>query len=429
MSDPARFDSPQAALAALLSEVKPVTTERVALSAAAGRVLAEPLRTDRDSPPCDTSAMDGYAVRLADLARGELPVAGEVAIGQPPPEMPLGTALRIVTGAPVPAGADAVIRREDTDEFDRTRIVLRIPTTAVLPGQHIRRRGENRRAGSLVLAAGALIGPAVMSALAAFGRGEVEVYRRVRVGILNSGDELVAADPARPGGEDDRRAPAQARNAEVPLSPFQIRDSNGPGLEAFIRFLPWCVLVHRQQVADNPTALRQALMALRATSDLVITTGGVSAGDHDYVPQVVRDCGGRIIFHKLPVRPGKPVLGAVCDQTVIIGLPGNPVSALGGARRLVRPVLGYLAGQVLAEPSTARSVEPPVPRVRLVRTDETTLKLWWWRLVRLNAQGEAELVANRGSGDLVAAALSDGFVEIPPGESGEGPWPFYRWEA
>jgi molybdopterin molybdotransferase len=396
-----RFDNPAAALEALLRELATVPGERVALSAAAGRVLAEPVAMDRDSPPCDTSAMDGYAVRLADLTSSALAVAGEIAIGVEPPAMPAGAALRIVTGAPVPSGADAVIRREDMDEADRSRIVLRIAVADVKRGENIRQRGENGRAGSQVVPSGKVMTPAAVAALAAFGAAGLSVSRFVRIGILNSGDELL--DPA-----DSPR-------------PWQIRDSNGPALEALVRGIGWCSLMQRQKVADDAESLRRALAAQLDTCDIVLTTGGVSAGDHDYVPQVVRDCGGRIIFHKLPVRPGKPVLGAVCGNKAIIGLPGNPVSALVCARRLVVPILRRLAG--------ATPIDPPAPKVMIDQPDEATLKLWWWRLVRLSPAGQAALVPNRGSGDLVALAASDGFVEIPPGASGGGPWPLYRWEV
>ena len=394
------FDSPDAAVAALLADLKPVDFETIPSASAIGRVLAEMLRTDRDSPPCDTSAMDGYAVRIADLSTGALPVAGEIAIGKPPPALPTGAVLRIVTGAPVPAQADAVIRREDVDESDYSRFVLRLAPTNIKPGQNIRRQGENAPAGTPVVGCGRQITPAIAAALAAFGRSNAIVRRRVRVGILNTGDELLPPD-----------AHAQ---------PWQIRDSNGPGLEAFIRRFPWWELSARRWAADTPDALRWAMDALLETSDCVITTGGVSAGDHDHVPGIVRDCGGRVVFHKLPVRPGRPVLGAVRGGQVIFGLPGNPVSALVGMRRMILPVLRKLAGM--------KTVHPAPRTVRLAESDGKSLHLWWWRLVTLTEAGEARLLASHSSGDVVAAAASDGFVEIPPNQSGIGPWPFYGWD-
>ncbi len=396
------FDAPHAALEALLAEVLPVEVEKLPAAQANGRVLAETIRSDRDSPPCDTSAMDGYAVRLADLAGGSaLPVAGEVAIGCAPPAMPSGAVLRIVTGAPVPEGADAVVRREEVDESDYSRFVLRIAPDQVRKGQHIRRQGENAPAGAPVAGCGRVITPTIAAAMAAFGRSDVFVRQHVRVGILNTGDELLATD-----------APAQ---------PWQIRDSNGPGLEAVLRRLPWCTLSRRLRVADTPDALRSAMNELLEISDCVITTGGVSAGDHDYVPGIVRDCGGHVVFHKLPVRPGRPVLGAVRGRQVIFGLPGNPVSALVGMRRMILPVLRKLAG--------ISAVHPAPRMVRLAESDGATLRLWWWRLVTLADTGEASLLINQSSGDLIAAAASDGFIEIPPNQSGNGPWPFYGWDV
>jgi len=399
MTDTA-FHTPDEALAALLPRLTPVDVEQIPLDQAAGRILAVQASTDRDSPPCDVSSMDGYAVRLSDLASSTLPVAGEVRIGAAPPPMPTGSVLRIVTGAPVPQGADAVIRREDTDESDPARIRLLIPPGNVTLGQSIRRRGENAPANHPFLRPGTLLTSPAVGALAATGYATVAVHRRLRIAILNSGDELL--DPS------------------AHPQPWQIRDSNGPGLASMIRQWPWATLAQRRRVADERDALRDALQTMLDQADAVLTTGGVSAGDYDYLPQIVRDCGGQIIFHRLPVRPGKPILAAVTNTgKLIIGLPGNPVSALVGARRMAKPALLRLAGV---------STPPPVPRVTLVNPDTKTLHLWWWRLIRLRADGQADLLDNRGSGDMIAAAASDGFVELPPDATGPGPWPLYRWE-
>jgi len=154
----------------------------------------------------------------------------------------------------------------------------------------------------------------------------------------------------------------------------------------------------------------------------VLLTGGVSAGQYDFVPGVVAALGAKTVFHRLPLRPGGPILGAVGpDGQAILGLPGNPVSVLVTARRLARTVLRHLAGFACAS--------CPVPVVRVTNDDGRTLNLWWYRLVRLTGPGVAELVPAQGSGDVVALARSDGFVEIPPNASGAGPWPYYGWEA
>lgn len=403
---PVKFAAPQEALDALLAHLRPVDSEIINSDAAAGRILAEPLRSDRPSPPCDVSAMDGYALRLADLTRSRIPVAGEIPIGRQAPPLPPGAALRIVTGAAVPEGAQAVIRREDVVEGPDW-IKPSSAATAAKAVDNIRRRGENLPAGGVVAEAGRVLSAPVMGALAAFGSSRVTVHRKVRVGILVTGDELLDID-ARP-------------------QDWQIRDSNGPALRSLLAGSPWIEVAEFARSADDPAELARKLAGLLARCDAVVLTGGVSMGDRDYVPRTVADCGGRIIFHKLPIRPGKPILGAVGPAgQAILGLPGNPVSVLTCAARFLGPALRNLAG-------FARPADPP-PHVSLAGADDSTIKLWWYRLVRLAGPGLAELVPGRGSGDIVSAARSDGFIEVPPGAGGAGgtgcagPWPFYRWE-
>ena len=394
-----KYAAPDEAIAALLEELSPVGTESLSLADAAGRVLAEQIVADRDSPPCNVSAMDGYAVRLTDLSQSSLPVAGEAVIGQPPPKLPAGKTMRIFTGGPVPDGADAVIRREDVDEQPET-IALRIDANAIEPGQNVRRTGENLQAGHVVVEPGVLIDASVMSAAASFGAARINVYRRARVGIIVTGDELhdVASHP----------------------QPWQLRDSNGPTLMAMLSAAPWLTLNPAQRVADDAQALSEVLGQALADCDAVILTGGVSMGDHDHVPQVVADAGAQIVFHKLPIRPGKPLLGAVGPAgQAVVGLPGNPVSVMVTGRRFAAAALRKRAG--------CDRPELPPAQAAVRESDDKTLSLYWYRLVRCVEPGAVELVANRGSGDLVAAARSDGFVEIPPREHGAGPWPYYPW--
>jgi molybdopterin molybdotransferase len=152
----------------------------------------------------------------------------------------------------------------------------------------------------------------------------------------------------------------------------------------------------------------------------VILTGGVSMGDYDYVPDVVREVGGEIVFHGLPLRPGKPILGAATSiGKLIVGLPGNPVSATVGCRRMVLPLLAKMSGQI--------NWLPPRPMLRLLGGGDKAIPLHWMRLVRLTGDGVCEPVLSQGSGDLVSLGNSDGFVETPPGAVGEGPWPYYSW--
>jgi len=394
------YESPSHAVQALVERLAPVAVETLALQAAPGRILAEPVLADRPSPPCDVSAMDGYAIRLEDICLERLAVAGEVTAGQEPPPLPAGAVLHIFTGAPIPPGCDAVIPREDVQELPDA-IVLP-DAFAVEPGRHIRRRGENGQAGEIVARPGTTVSSAVTGALAAFGISRPTVYRRVRVAILVTGSEVHEPD------------------AEV--RPWQIRDSNGPALEAMLSSLPYVELQAPRHVPDEPAALRAAAEELADGSDALLLTGGVSMGNYDFVPGVLRAMGCEIVFHKLPIRPGKPVLGAVGRHgQAVVGLPGNPVSALVTARRIAVPTLRRLAGCAVPE--------VPRPLVALRESAGKPPGLFRYRLVRRTGAGEAEAVPSLGSGDLVSAARSDGFVEIPPYAKDGGAWPFFSWSA
>lgn len=392
------FDSPHTAVDALTQRLSPITTEMIPLARAAGRVLAQAIHADRDSPPHDVSAMDGYAVRLSDLDTVDalLPIAGEVRIGTPAPALPIGQCLQIDTGACVPIGADAIIPREQTHVIDgKLRYTGQAP---IAQGQHIRVHGENTRAGQPVLQPGRAITPAITAALAAFGIDPVPVYRKVRVSVLTTGDELLPV-------------------ASTP-QPWQIRDSNGPTLHTGLAILPWVELVSVSHTADDPAALKQTLSDAAASSDLVLTTGGVSMGQHDYIRPSVEAIGGAVVYHKLPMRPGKPNLGAVLPEGVaLLGLPGNPMAVSVGLSVIVGPVLRHLAGFARAMSNR--------PTVTLDASPAKTLPLWRYLPVRMTGHGRAALLPNRGSGDLAQAAMADGLIEIPPGEAAAGPWPLY----
>lgn len=395
-----RIDSPDAAVRAMLAQIGPVGVERVGLEGSWGRVLGEEIRTDRPSPPADVSAMDGYALRLADAVRGEVPVAGEVRIGCEPPALPPGAALRIVTGAALPAGAEVVIKREDVEERGASIVIPGEVGAALRAGESVRREGENSPAGARVVPAGVVIGPNVAGALATVGGATPLVHRRVRVGVLVTGDELL---------------PVEAR-----ASKWQIRDSNGAALACLLAGVAWAELVARRHAGDELDETTGALRELAGMSDVLFVTGGVSMGDRDHVPAALGALGARTLFHKLPQRPGKPVLGAVLGSGVpVLALPGNPVSVMVTARRLGAPVLRLRAG--FASPLDA-------PRaVRAENPDEKRLELWWQRPARLTGGSSCELLPTKGSGDMMGTAGSDGFLEVPPGESAAGPWAFYPW--
>jgi molybdopterin molybdotransferase len=315
-----------------------------------------------------------------------------------PGTLPQGAALRIVTGAPVPPGAEIVVKREDVEEGGG-RVRFSPAAMAMKPGINIRRQGENARAGTPVLAAGMEITPPVAAALASFGCAEPTVRRRVRVGVLVTGDEVL--------GVGDRP------------SPYQLRDSNGYTVMNMVSRRAWAEAYRSPTVKDDPGVLLAAMKDLLARADMVITTGGVSMGERDFVPQVIRELGAAVLFHKVNQRPGKPVLGAVLeDGRPIFGLPGNPQSVMVTCRRMVMPVLDRLAG---LERSSMGAL------VRLEQHDGRKLDMWWHRFVRLTQPGMAVLVDISSSGDVIGASRSDGFVELPPGGAGEGPWPYYAW--
>ncbi|QNN25202.1 molybdopterin molybdotransferase MoeA [Planctomycetales bacterium ZRK34] len=401
-SKPFAFDDPSSALAAMIDRLQAVDAEHVPLADACGRVLAEPVVTDRPSPACDVSAMDGYAVRRDELADDmTLPVCGEVATGQAPPELAAGHAVRIFTGGAVPAQADVVIRREDVEETAEV-IRLRVPVVKIQPGANIRRCGENAPAGTRIAEPGTCITSPVAGAMASFGYVQAPVRRRVRVTILTTGNEVLGA--------------------ESKPQPWQLRDSNGPSLWAMLNTLPWVDAQQPKHIADDPQTMAAAFGEALDCSDAVIATGGVSVGDHDHVPSVVRQAGCDVIFHGLPIRPGKPILGAIGPKgQVVFGLPGNPVSVMITARRMVIPVLRRIAGCRMAE-------DHPV-LVRITNPDSRVLKMHWWRPARRTGADTVELIRSQGSGDVVSTAASDGFVELPPEASGPGPWAFYPWST
>ena len=303
----------EAAIRHILDLAERTGSETVPLSEAAGRVLADPaVIATVDVPAFANSAMDGFAVRSVDLP-GTLQVVGEVPAGvvRSDPLRP-GTALRIMTGAPLPPGADAVVPIEEAAEADERVTVGR----AVEPGRHVRGAGHDTRAGDAVGIAGELTPPKI-AVLASLGVDSVEVRRRPRVAILSTGDELVE-----PG---------------APLGPGQIHDANGVALAAGVRECGAEPLLLARQ-PDDPTAIDDALRDAAARADLVVTSGGVSVGRHDHVRALLEQH-GELDFWRVAVQPGKPLAMGMIHGTRLIGLPGNPVSALVAFELFVRPYL------------------------------------------------------------------------------------------
>lgn len=392
--------SPAEAVTLLSEATAPVTVERVPLALAGGRVLAEPILTDRPSPAAAISAMDGFVLRRADLMPGQdIPIAGEVRVGNPPPELKPGACLRIVTGGAIPPGADMVLPREDVQE---SAAAIRIsPNSPVGARSHIRAEGENAPRNSIIADAGTVLTPATIAAIAACGLVTLSVHRRLRLAIITTGDEVV---------------PVTA----FP-TPWQQRDSNGPALECILALVPWIEQALQRHIADDLSRLADAAAAALSWADALVLTGGVSVGHRDHVPAALRQAGVRVLFHTVKQRPGKPMLGGVSvDGRPVLGLPGNPVSVLVTARRVLIPALAARAG-------ATRPTE--VPRRCLNREVDRTLPLWWHRLVRVAPDGTCDVADGQGSADVVAAAGSDGFVELPPHATGAGPWPFYAWNS
>ncbi|MCB9846531.1 MAG: molybdopterin molybdotransferase MoeA [Phycisphaeraceae bacterium] len=392
--------SPAEAVELMRSRCAVMSAETTPLSEAASRVLAGPLIADRDHPPVSVSAMDGFAVRAAEVAPGPMEVGGESRIGHPPPTTPRGCCVKVMTGGAVPDDADAVIKREDVGE-EPGRIV--VPDGLVVrAGEHVRRGGENARRGDPIAPPGSLISPALMGALATFGVTQVPVHRRVRVAILATGDEI--------------------QPVEALPTPWQIRDSNSWALQGLLRPQPWIDLVSIQRFSDDASILRQAAHEALDRADALLMTGGVSMGDLDFAPAVLRDAGVEVLFHRLPQRPGRPMLGGVGPRgQVVFGLPGNPLSVMVTARRIALPVLAHSAG--IGPP---RSADPAI-RLELTSWRGGSLGLWWHRPVQIRADGTGQLLEVKGSHDVAGAAESDGFVEIPPGAEGSGPWMFRAW--
>jgi molybdopterin molybdotransferase len=379
----ADLTSVEDAIALVLERAEPLPAEPVALHDAVGLVLAEDAVARTDLPPFRSSAMDGFAVVARDAADVPvtLPLAGESAAGHPASgPLSSGSAMRIATGAVVPEGADAVVPKERAD-LDGDAVTV---NAAPQVGAHIREPGRDVRAGAVVLSAGAEIGHAQIAALAAAGIPEVSCSRRPRVAVLATGSEL------RPPG--------------ATLEPGQLYESNGALLAAALTAagaLPRLLDV----VADDRDAL---LAALRETDwDVLVTTGGVSVGEHDLVRGVLAELGVEEIFWRIAMKPGKPVSFGVRDGKLVFGLPGNPVSVLVGFEVLVRPAIRALLGS----PDPGPRYESAVLNAPIPRNAER------FEFVRaLLRDGRLEPVSGQESHMIVRAAQANALVAVEPGE-------------
>jgi len=376
------------ALAQLLASVTATQeTEPLSLTQALGRVLAEDQRAGLDVPPNDNSAMDGYAVRVADLqaANGKpMRVSQRIPAGVDPQALQPGTVARIFTGATIPEGADAVVMQEHV-QLEGDGVII---SAATLQGDHIRRRGQDIAKGAVVVPAGVRLQPQHLGVLASIGIAEFACYKRLRVAVLSSGDELAQpGQVARPG---------------------QIYNSNRYSLIGLLQQLglEWIDL---GTVVDTLEATQVALAEAAQQADCIITSGGVSVGEEDHIKPAVEAL-GEISLWKLAIKPGKPLAFGRVAGVPFMGLPGNPVSAMLCFQVLARPVLLKMQG---ASAAIREGVQLPIQYQR----SKPQLRREYIRVQRLETEQGVMLqpYANQSSGVLTSVAWADGYAIIPAG--------------
>lgn len=386
--------TPEQAWRLIVRHTKALPVQKLAFHRCLHHVLAQNVLADRDIPPADRAAMDGYAVHAADLGSAPvtLSVVGEVAAGSPAaPSVSTGQAVRIFTGANVPPGADTVVMREDA-EPDRVTIGNPVRILRMVPrGANIFRRGENARKSRILLRAGDRMQPAHCGVCAAVGASSLKVIRRPTVSLLCTGAELLDVSSS--------------------VAPHQLRNSNGPMLVAALAACDYRVTMVAT-APDNAARIALAMRHCLARSDVLLATGGVSVGDYDLVPDAVQRLGAVVRFHKVAIKPGKPLLFATCpDGRCVFALPGNPLSAMNCFFEFVLPALGRLGG---TPPGQCR----PVMWARLAsgvvegdrRQKHVLGKILWEK------PGPCvELVRSVGTADMVAGGRADGAIVVPAG--------------
>lgn len=381
-----RMIDPDRALELVLSEAP--ASGRVAslpVSEALGLTLAEEVHTDRDYPPFDRAMMDGYAVVAADAGK-EVTLTGEVAAGQRPGVVVSpGSCVAVMTGAACPPGTEVVVTNE---EVTRAGDRVHLPESLV-PGRHVSPRGSECRAGSVVARAGTPLTPLAVAVLTTVGCVRVRVLAPPSVAVITTGDELVPAD----------RLPDEV----------QIRDSNGPMLAALVQRagLPAPLMLHAE---DEMESLAIALQRA-ASADLVLLSGGVSAGRYDLVPAAIEAFGATPIFHKVTQKPGKPLLFAKRGDQLLFGMPGNPLSGHLCFSRYVVPVVRRIMGRA----------DEPIRQGRLSTTLEVSARRTLFIQARASfeeGEGEARLtpLLGKGSADIFAGLDANAYLRLPPGE-------------
>ena len=377
--------TPAEAARIILSHIQALPPARRPLREALDAVLAEDVTSPIDLPPWDNSAMDGYAVRSTDLKETEtdLAIIESVAAGQfPSKTVGQAEATRIFTGAPLPQGADTVIRQEDTAQPSTAHVTIRNARDAK---KNIRRRGEDIRKGAVVLHAGTTLGPAQLGVLASIAYDAPLVHRRPRVAFMGSGDEIV-----------------ELEQRDAILAGTKIASSNSYTLDALIRRAS-AEPVNLGIARDSKESLREHLRGAAGT-DLLVTTAGVSVGEHDLVRAVLQELGGELKLWRIGMRPGAPVGFGLLQGVPWIGLPGNPVSTMVTFELFVRPAIRRLQGQALPFRRTV-----PV----IVREPITLGPKLRHYLRAIVDEGEARLTGPQGSGILTSMALANALLIVP----------------
>jgi molybdopterin molybdotransferase len=380
----------------------PLGSERISVTAAAGRVLAEPLFASRAVPEFDTSAMDGYAIHSDDASASPfcLPVEGEAPAGACPGKLVRGTALRIFTGAAVPEGANAVVMQEHVDRDERTIKSQR----RVLPGQNIRRRGEDLAQSALALEGGTRLHPPALALVSYLNLAEIAVARAPIVTIVCTGSEL------RPPGSS--------------LEPGVIAESNSASIAALAR-QAGAYVQRVELVDDDGTRIVDAMSRALAVSDVVVTIGGVSVGDYDLVRPALQAAGVELEIHKVGIKPGKPITLGRRGHKVVVGLPGNPASAVITFALFGMPLLRKMQGDRCPIPYCSW-----VPLAATIKRDPTRTRVVLGNLIGFEGRVGFSAHENQTSGATVALGQTTGFVVVEPGQQAAecGAWlEHYRW--
>lgn len=371
------------ALRHALSGIEPFReVQSVTLKAAVGRVLRESIAADRDLPPFDRAQMDGYALRASEVGRIEAwPVVHTISAGMSAQlDVPPGACVAIATGAPLPEDVDTVIQHELSDRSNPVRFTI----NSIEPGRAVHPRGADARRGDLLIKAGTPLGPQHIGIAAAVGKTQLAVARRPRAIVLTSGDEVLPIDQ--------------------PLRNYQIRNSNSPMVRELLRRIGAEPIEHAH-VGDEREATIEVVGAALARCELLITVGGISAGERDYFPASFQAHGVESSLHGAAIQPGRPIfVGRAPNGTIIIGLPGNPVSVLACTCLFIWPIVRTLLGLEASLPWRTlelAEVVTPNPKRRA------------YRPAALLDDGRANVPPWAGSGDLVHTAATDGLIELP----------------